>query len=97
MADRILYGLFNDGLVFLPETELDRLTTGQVAAGIDPATVSLDVMGEDLEDFGEERQGLGGTPYLFVDPAEEELVVDHLKALGYRVIRDDDAYGRIPW
>jgi hypothetical protein len=38
---------------------------------------------------------LGGTPYLFIDPADEATVVATISERGYRVRRDDRLFERM--
>lgn len=59
------------------------------------ATLALDAWPEDLDDIGEEMDDLGGVPYLFIDPIDEETVVATLRERGYIVRRDDSLFERM--
>jgi hypothetical protein len=59
------------------------------------STSALDHWPEDLDDVGEETDPLGGTPYLFIDPADEATVVATISERGYRVRRDDRLFERM--
>jgi hypothetical protein len=47
------------------------------------------------DDVGEETDPMGGTPYLFIDPADEATVVATISERGYRVRRDDRLFERM--
>lgn len=83
---QIISALVGNQLIYLPSTALAGLN-----GDVDPATVMLDELGEELQDFGEERQGLGGEPYLYLAPSCEADVNAALRSAGHSVTRDDSA------
>jgi hypothetical protein len=78
----------------------DCTTTNECQEGNWPpraATVALDYLAEDetLDDIGEERENLGGVPFLYIDPADEQELIATLRNRGYELRRDDELIGRI--
>jgi len=54
------------------------------------ATWALDVLPGELEELGEQVEGLMGDPRLVIDPATEAEVVAEVTRLGFTIRRDDD-------
>lgn len=54
------------------------------------AAWALDVLPEELEDVGEQYEGLMLAPTLKIDPAREADVVAEITRLGFAITRDDD-------
>ena len=94
-------GLEEDDYDEVPADEdpYDATLTNEYLDGTWPpraATVALDhLTGEDFDDIGEERENLGGVPFLYIDPATEADLVITLQSRRYRVERDDELIRRI--
>ena len=59
------------------------------------ATMALDVLPDDLEDVGEQRDSMGSVPRLFIDPVSEGEVLRYVRSLGYTAHRDDSLFARL--
>lgn len=82
----IIYSVVDGALVYLPSGAVSELD-----GCVHPATVMLDYLGNDLEDFGTEEQGLGAEPRLVIPVEYEDRANEALQALGHTVTRDDSA------
>jgi len=84
----------------LPGTSEDELDDYEDSDPYDPsehegwptqaATWALDVLPADLEELGEQEEGLMGDPPLVINPATEAEVVAQVTRLGFTIRRDDD-------
>jgi len=88
-------GLDEDDYDDLPSDEdpYDAASTTECLNGDWPpaaATIALGNMLDDLDDIGEERENLGGVPFLYIDPADEQQLTITLRDRGYQVARRDD-------
>lgn len=54
------------------------------------ATWALDVLPDELEDVGEQYEGMMVDPILMIDPSGEANVVTEVTRLGFAITRDDD-------
>ncbi len=59
------------------------------------ATWALDVLPGELEELGDQVEGLMGEPRLVIDAATEAEVVAEVTGLGFTIRRDDDLIGQL--
>lgn len=93
----IVYGLVDNDYVFLPADAATEWAEGRAKYEHGPGTLSIDLLGEELEDYGYESEPMMDAPGLFIPQDEVGDAVAHLESLGHAVRRDDDVFSRLKW